>query len=288
MSRIYCFLFVLLLVLGFDASSKPLPVPSYTIHKHFLLNDWKPDAPTVIAFKDPFCGYCIKALKKKSEMDGFNVFLFWYPIFGEKSVNRVSHFFKCEKPVTKDIIQSVIKREEPLCNGSGNAFLESLNRKMYQAYMPSGVPAYYFSGQKVSVSWLNSMKNEVDSIKQQVKVDWGRYQNNKYSDSEHNLAKAAIFLSSDFSLEKLPYLRELIKSKASIDWYVFSNSSSILQKMQCNNVKKATCELTDMQKKNIEFSLLFGVDDQNAIVLNGKLLSQSEVKRYLGNIAALL
>jgi hypothetical protein len=263
----------------------PLPLPSPNDHQFFLLNDWKPNAPTVIAFKDPFCPYCIKALERRNDLSRYNVFLFWYPIFGEKSHNRIGEFFKCAHPVGDQVIKAAISRQSPNCANPPNETLQRLNREMYEAYSPTGVPAFYLGGKQVDLTELNQAYFSPASKKLGVTLDWQRYQMNRLnSDTKaphKNQNKVAIYIED---LESNPQAAQLItklKEDTKYEWYLFPGNIQKLSSRKCRTFFNDCNRLQfDQLKKNVaEFKLLFDLKEvgnqQNPLVVyNGIVLSE--------------
>ena len=128
----------LLLLLSFTALSTPAGsskiIPDPEKYQDFLLEPYKPGAPTVVAFKDPYCGYCIRALQNLEKLSEYNVYLFWAGILGERSVARVDDIFDCAAPVSQTVFDSVVKREQTTACEKGlkyqTRYLRALNAEI--------------------------------------------------------------------------------------------------------------------------------------------------------------
>lgn len=271
-------------------AKSPLPVPSVDFHKAFLVGDWKPNAPSVVVFKDPFCPYCIKALKNKDELDSVNLFMFWYPIFGEKSDKRVSEFFRCESPVSNKVIDAVLQRKSPDCAQKPNADLEAINKHMYEAYAPSGVPAFYLGGQKVSFAEIKSIQLE-GSRSSGVELEWDRYLANRILDGDSTKKKAAIYLGEALPDRKIKRIVEALKLNKEYDWYFFPSKRSQLSRYVCSLLQLA-CKNNKNQllQSSQEIALLYGLDVQadSQIIINGRLVGHAHLPNSLQSLSLLI
>jgi len=271
--------FTLLLQAKSFAQSVPNPlliVPDKETYSDFLMSPWKDGAPTLVAFKDPLCGYCIKALKQRARLENYNVFLFWSPILSERSKTKVNTFFNCEKPVTDEILDAVMLRENVSCNGPVNIKLRRLNDQMMARYQPNFVPQYWFGGQRQTFAQLKLSQSSLDIIKQieslsSVKIPWQRYTelalNEKMPQGKPNIA-----LVLPAKIQVSEELLDSLKNDRSLNWYLLSGNTS-------------------SNKRDIEFRMLNNVQDvdQPQYILEGKLLSVDEQKRVItGKLKSLL
>jgi len=281
----FYFLILLLSTLSFsvDASSDALPVPSVDQHAKFLMEPWKPNAPVLLIFTDPFCPYCIKALKRREELKSYNVFLFWYPIFGERSDNRVSEIFQCASPVSDQVINSVIKGESPACTNAVDKNLMLTDRKFYEAYSPQGVPAYYMGGVKVSVAELKAWHKSLAVVAPSVKLDWSRYKINRVDINSSNLSKVMVILPHNYQNKDL--LVSALKANAKFEWYWFEDDKGDEYKNSCHELvgKCGAQVLNQYVNTTQEIKLLYGLEDISKVILilNGKVLSDAETISYL-------
>ena len=145
---------ILVFLFSTYAYSKPSSIPDKDIHQKFLVSKWQDDAPVLIVFKDPFCPYCVKAFKSLDQLEQYNVFIFWSPILGDRSVARVERFFVCQDPVGNLVIDAVIGRVPPACDGEINLSLKEKNDALVDYYKPEIVPSYYLGGKRVGLAQL--------------------------------------------------------------------------------------------------------------------------------------
>lgn len=263
--------FAILLQAKSFAQSVPNPlliVPDKETYGDFLMSPWKDGAPTLVAFKDPLCGYCIKALKQRARLENYNVFLFWSPILSDRSKTKVNTFFNCEKPVTDEILDAVMSRKNVSCNGPQNIKLKRLNDQMMARYQPNFVPQYWFGGQRQTFAQLKLSQSSLDIIKQieslsSVKIPWQRYTelalNEKMPQDKPNIA---LVLPAKMQLSE--EVLDSLKNDRSLNWYVLSGNTSSNQ-------------------RDIEFRMLNDVQnvDQPQYILEGKLLSVEEQRRVI-------
>jgi hypothetical protein len=242
-------------------------LPDNLIHSAFLLNEWQANKPSLIAFTDPRCPYCIKALEKQRRLANYNVYLFWAPILGEASKQSVERFFFCDSPTSKDVIESVINRRQPNCEGNEDRTLRTLNDSMVQQYSPKSVPQYWYAGRRVALSQLNlalSNKQVIQSIAQSslLKVQWERY--NSKAVASANVALTNIGLVIPQNTEVSNKLIYLMGQDKRFNWYIFQNS-------------------TPYTKENTEFRMLTNLESSSeaTFVLEGKILSKTEVNSVL-------
>ncbi len=266
-----------------EGSTKP--IPSYKVHSDFLLESWKPNAPILVIFKDPFCPYCLQALKRRDELKAYNAFLFWYPIFGERSENRVREFFKCASPVSEQVISAVINNTSPECKGAEKAHLIDLNRKMFEAYSPDGVPSYYLGERKISLGELKGLQKKNESMSPTVSLSWDRYHLNQVAQNDSQLAKIAVILPIKFN--EYDELQALLKHNTRYTWYLFSADSNNSYDSFCRSLNGGCgkSSIVKYRESTEELSLLYGLDfntlTEPQFILNGRLLSDSETEKYL-------
>lgn len=261
------------------AQSVPNPlliVPDKETYSDFLMSPWKDGAPTLVAFKDPLCGYCIKALKQRARLENYNVFLFWSPILSEGSKIKVNTFFTCEKPVTDEILDAVMLRKNVSCNGPENTKLRRLNDQMMARYQPNFVPQYWFGGQRQTFAQLKLSKSSLDLIKQiealsSVKIPWQRYTdlalNSKMPKDKPNIA-LVLPAKMQLSAETI----DSLKKDNRLNWFLLSAD-------------------TQSNKRDIEFRMLNNIHDvvRPLYILEGKQLSADEQKRVItGKLKGLL
>jgi hypothetical protein len=265
------------------------PIPTVDSHKEFLLNVWNPNLPTVVVFKDPFCPYCIKAFQRPAELEGFNVFLFWYPIFGEKSNSRVDEFFKCKSPVEPKVVAAVLGKRSPDCKAPINISLKKLNTEMYEGYSPSGVPAYYFGGNKISVAELKAVGTHITEKSSGVSLDWKRYEKNRLGMEAPDSPNVGIFYPSGKFRKNLGKLIKSLKKTSGYNWYFFSPSfDSDLKSICKSHLRKCDSSFhQDFELGSREMQLLFGIEDSGnpVVIMNGRILSSDEIRSKFAGLA---
>ncbi|MFT4937477.1 MAG: thiol-disulfide isomerase/thioredoxin [Paraglaciecola sp.] len=259
----------------FHGGAETYSPPDNKTHSAFLLSDWQPNKPSLMVFTDPHCPYCIKALKKRERLSNYNIYLFWAPILGNASYHAVKQFFSCDSPTSPNIIKSVIDRKPPLCTGTENHDLRSLNDLMVQQYAPNSVPQYWYGGRRVSLSQLNL----VPSIEQQIqliaknsklKIKWERYQSKAVATGNIALTNIGLVMPRNTNISG--ELLDLMRQDTSLNWYIFQNS-------------------TPYSKENIEFRILTNLthNTKPTFVLEGKVLSNEEVNAVVNkNLISLL
>jgi glutaredoxin len=249
-------------------------IPTQEKHSDFLIEPWKPNAANVIVFKDPNCGYCIKALKRLDKYKDYNVFMFWAPILGRSSQRQVEDIFECEKPSGSEVILSVINRSNIVCkkSESGTKNLKELNKEIVENYNPQSVPAYYFGGQKIGLSSLNRFKQTNENEAKPIKLNWQRYQILKLDQNEHQgLANAIVFVSND---KNIITLQNQLKTDYRYNWYIAE---------YCID-----CSTLPTNKMSQELALLFNIEQKGDLVLviNGVIIQPERYRKF--NLESLL
>lgn len=277
----------LLLVVKVMAQS-PLPVPTIESHKEFLVGAWKPNAPSVVMFTDPFCPYCLKALEKKHELDGVNLFMFWYPIFGEKSDTRVAEFFRCELPVGSKVLEAVLQRRSPDCVKQPESGLQLINKQMYEAYAPPGVPAFYLGGQKVSFAEVKSIQS-AGNLGLGVSLDWERYSSNRLLTSSSAHHRAAIYIGEKLSASKLKKLMGILETHTEYQWYIFPTKHNHLNRSTCSQLQ-CDGKKEQLLQASQELELLFGLDSVGGtkVIINGSLVGKEHLPNDLRELSKLI
>ncbi|MCJ8321330.1 MAG: thioredoxin fold domain-containing protein [Colwellia sp.] len=250
-------------------------VPDKENYKDFLIEPWKPNLASIIAFKDPNCGYCIKALKNLKQYEDYNVFMFWSPILGKASDNKVNDIFDCDDPIGKGVINSVINRKPIICESTSllkkkREQLESLNHDVVSSYNPQSVPAFYFGGQKINLNSLAKFKRDITSSPALVKLQWQRYEIIKVSSSQHSgIANAIIFIPNNF--KRVDYLSNLLEEDPKYNWHLAENSC-----------ESKYCVLTDKEKLTEELKLLLNITelDKPVFVVNGMIVKSERYGLY--------
>ena len=94
----------------------PRVVPDPVTHAAFLYGEYFSNRSNVAVFIDPLCPYCTRAVPKFGGIREHNVFVFWAPIFGERSERALAPIFECEKPSAPEILMSVVARDAFDCD----------------------------------------------------------------------------------------------------------------------------------------------------------------------------
>jgi glutaredoxin len=262
-------------LLSFPVLAGSLLIPDKETYHDFLIDPWKEDAPTIIAFKDPNCGYCIKALKNLAQYKNYNVFMFWSPILGTSSTTKVNDIFACDNPIGKDVINSVINRKAISCESTSllknkRAKLAALNYGVVSLYKPQSVPAFYFGGQKVRLNSLAKFKNDITNTTALVKLQWKRYEPIKVSKNGHSgLANAIVFIPNNF--QKKDDLSNLLKDDLRYTWHLAESSC-----------QSKNCVLTDKETLTEELKLLLNITEiaKPILVVNGMVIEPSRYGVY--------
>ena len=156
------------------AHSEPRSIPDAKNYQPFLYGDYQPERLNVLIFKDPFCPYCIKAIDKLDDLNSYNVFIFWAPILGQRSVARVDEIFKCSEFASSKVLGAVKQRQSPNCEGDMNTALLEQNLNMVENYQIYSVPEYFVQGKRTSFLALSRNSGKSPYING-VKIDWQRF-----------------------------------------------------------------------------------------------------------------
>lgn len=257
-------------------NAKIIPTPE--VYSDFLIEPWKPNAPSVIVFKDPNCGYCIRALKALDKYKDYNVFMFWSPILGDYSDKRVAAIMECDDPISQEVFDDVITRTPIECKSSDalnprHSRLQQLNKEIVQNYNPQSVPSYYFGGQKVYLSSLKKFKQQLTNGITPVKLDWARYEALRLKQSgNQGLANAILFVSDELSTSKS--LIASLENDFRYNWH--------LAKSTCES---KYCTKNEESNRSAELRLLMDVpeDAQIALVIDGMVIQTERLNQYLSN-----
>ncbi len=260
------------------AEKTGLPQPDPVVHRQFLLRPYQPAAPSVVVFKDPFCGYCIKAMAHSAQLAAYNVYLFWYPIFGSSSEERVQQFFRCQNPTGSLVQKAMLARQAPACDGELQQQLVRVNQQMVDAYLPDAVPAYFISGQRTYAAELVALQQQKQPAAQ-VKIAWQRYQSNLVTPATTG-DDVAIFLPATASEQSVSALLASLAAAKNLNVYLFAGSAGQQQQI-CQ--WRSQCQQLPSQRYNAaEARLLFGVSAQQySVVLNGSQLAPSALPAHL-------
>ena len=256
---------LLLVFSGYGQESQRL-LPDLNRHKDFLLDPWQSHKPVLIAFKDPRCPYCVKALRNRHHLKNYNVFLFWAPILGENSRLDVEAFFHCKSPSDPALLQGVIQGERARCTGQYKAQLASLNAEMVASYQPSYVPQYWFGGRSVSFETLllaSSRSDEIKTIAAEslLKIPWRRYDDFLFNKGEKGAINLAVVLPDTLISDQR--FKALVARHPEFNWYLFNGQNR--------------------PAKDSEFRLLNDLQrsDKPAFILEGQLMTKAQIQRLI-------
>lgn len=249
-------------------------IPTEEQYFPFLLNGWDPKRQTVVIFKDPFCPHCIKAIPKLPELRNYNVYLFWAPILGQRSKQRVDDIFTCEAPASAKVLFAVRNRKQPECDNVYANDLRDLNDKMVVNYAVNSVPSFFLQGQRLSFGQLKRMQDKRPAINGVV-VNWRRYQRMQYL-PRHKSKTLSLIVPLGYEKHLTQWLVKLRPE------FVFLSDTSKLNQIglgncavkgECNNKDKR-----DYQKRINEFKLMFN----GSVELNKPIIVDNQ-----GNVTVL-
>jgi hypothetical protein len=250
-------------------------IPTESEYFPFLLNGWDAKRKNVLVFKDPYCPYCIRAIPKLDKITNFNVFVFWAPILGERSVKRVDEIFQCSSPVSKKVLSSMLVRKAPDCHAPINTRLKKLNQFVVDNYDINAVPSVFMQGKQVSLAQLIKDSTKRPAING-VKVNWKRFKLMQQNNNES--AKTLVLLIPDSHQEKAAVVIDFYKPE-----FVFLASDMIEKspeflKCKSDNILCLKYQSEQYKAKYQEFTLLFGsslkADKLVLIDRNGKVSYQ--------------
>jgi thiol-disulfide isomerase/thioredoxin len=166
-------------------------IPDPSRDRAFLYNEWKPNRPTVVAFVDPLCPYCKKVIPKFDQVTQYNLFVYWAPVFGQRSEEAIRPFFLCEQPTGRAVLNNLVVAS---VSSSGRASLaceedvsetgfsderRATNDEMVASYPINGVPAFFLQGVQVSLSQIQTTHKEPARYINGVAIDWRRYKESR-------------------------------------------------------------------------------------------------------------
>jgi glutaredoxin len=250
-------------------------VPTESEYFPFLINGWDVKRKSVLIFKDPYCPYCIRAIPKIEKITNYNVFIFWAPILGERSIKRVDDIFQCNTPVSKKIFASMLVRKSPNCQNPVNEKLKELNQFVVDNYDINAVPSVFMQGKQVSLAQLIKESTKRPAING-VQVNWKRFKLMQQNSNEE--AKTLALLIPDTHQEKPSVVIDFYKPE-----FVFLASEMIEKspeflKCKTDNQLCLSYQSDKYQAKYQEFTLLFGssIKAENLVLIdrNGKVSYQ--------------
>ncbi|WP_017444948.1 thioredoxin fold domain-containing protein [Gayadomonas joobiniege] len=244
-----------------------LPIPSEQTEEAFLLNGWRADRPNLLVFKDPHCPYCVKAAKQLEQLAGYNIFVFWSPILGEKSKQSVAQYFRCERPVSNRILRAMVTRQQPACDSAIKQDLLAINNHFVEQYQINSVPSFYLQGQGVSLSQLLKYQHSKTPV-MGIQPDWSKFNALKYLPGWQ--AKNQMLIVSDADSGALPAWLAQYQPE-----FVIVNSSQLAKTEGFFNCNSAHCKknkIAEYEQQKALFYLLFdGLLTQNlSVVINSQ------------------
>lgn len=250
-------------------------VPDHEQYADFLLEPYKPGKPSIVAFKDPHCGYCIKALGRLERLSEYNVYMFWAGILGKRSVAKVEQIMSCDQPVSQSVFDSVVRRASIIACQPGDdervTKLNALNDTVVESYQPNSVPSYFFGGRKVYVSQLEKFKRSMQMNVTPIQLDWQRYADLRVGNGAHQgLANAIVFLPPNSP--KKPYILKALTKESKYSWHLVEAGCKPGEK--CDSKQKLSEELKLLMDLSAE-------DIANtAMVINGTVINPERYRQY--------
>ncbi|MDP2560624.1 thioredoxin fold domain-containing protein [Psychrobium sp. 1_MG-2023] len=247
-------------------------IPTESEYYPFLVNGWDPKRKTVLVFKDPYCPYCINAISDIEKLTKFNVFVFWAPILGERSKQRVDDIFQCRSPVNKRILDAMMVRKSPNCDRPINHKLKALNQRVVDNYNIFAVPSIFISGKQVSLAQLMKESNKRPAVNG-VQVNWKRFKLMQ-QDANHEAKTLALLIPNNH-----PQVPAQVVDSYKPE-FVFLANKVIEQrprflKCKSDNLLCLSYQLNKYKAKYQEFTLLFGtsIKPERLMVIdrNGKV-----------------
>lgn len=129
-------------------------------------------------YADPFCPYCINALKQKESLEKyFELDIVWSPILGKRSDSKVQDIFRCRPEDSDYVIHQVVNQLPLECDGElGEDYQVNMSR--FKKKTPSSVPQYYIGEQRISATKLYNEIARLDRVEPksgQLLINWQRY-----------------------------------------------------------------------------------------------------------------
>jgi hypothetical protein len=180
-------------------------IPDPVRDKAFLYNEWQPNRPTVVAFVDPLCPYCKKVIPKFDQVTEYNLFIYWAPVFGQRSEEAIRPFFLCEQPTGRAVLNNLVVTSESPSVGTSVAckagmvqtdisdLRRATNDEMVASYPINGVPAFFLQGVQVALSQIQTKDAEPARYINGVAIDWRRYRESMVDQNSPSNSLAIIF-----------------------------------------------------------------------------------------------
>ena len=261
----------------FDSHAAGVVIPDRIKHAAFLYNEWQPNRPNLTIFIDPLCPYCKKAIPKLDGITDYNVYIFWYPIFGQRSEKIVDPLFQCDHPTSAEILQSLMladgRTPTQHCGKEMRSQLREINDAVASSYPINGVPSFFVQGRRSSLAQVYSPVSEPAKYVNGVAIDWNRYQGTRIQDEKAPLTMALIFVHGFSDREA-----KLVRQYRPV--YVFSGAD---WDGICQQLKAKGCDSPESRERNrlysLELNALLGLDsppEHNYLIAAGGQMRRIE------------
>ncbi|NHN37644.1 hypothetical protein G8764_10095 [Pseudomaricurvus alcaniphilus] len=263
----------LLLIVFFTASlnagaATAFVIPDKNQHSAFLYSDWAPGRANLLVFIDPHCPYCKRAIPKFDGITDYNVYVFWAPIFGERSESTIRPLFHCQRPTSDEILHRFAVRgdiEGATAKRSGQAAqcgdkydhaLRELNDRVVASYPIHGVPAFFVQGVQTSLASVYRPPLVPGKFVNGVALDWTRYEAARVA-AFTRPTSVALVLPASFTPAQAGLIDQYRPS------YIFSAGN---WRDICTSIQVSGCGdqagLEQNQKSYLELMALLGLQEQ--------------------------
>lgn len=252
--------FLLLLVFSSKLLLAASLIPNQNTHSAFLYNDWQASRANVILFIDPLCPYCKKAIPRLVEIKNYNVYVFWSPIFGDRSEKIITPLFKCENPTSLQVLEAFVNKNEKQlqCELPYNQYLRELNDEMVENYKINSVPSYYVQGVRTSLSRLITERRADVTDVNGVKINWARYHAQKISNGQA-VNNMALIISND----SIKYVQNFVNKFRPKYLFVNGYSGKFCEFTLSEGCKDSANLNRSSKQAYLEIISLFGIEDYN-------------------------
>lgn len=178
--QLHCLLLVFILLRS-SLAAAAVPIPDAERDRAFLFGQWQPGRASVVLFIDPLCPYCKRVIPKLELISDYNLFVYWVPIFGQRSERAIAPFFHCQRPTSPALLGTVnaspaqAKALLADCGPQANVALRQRNDAMAAAYPINGVPAFFLQGRRESLSGILTRQRTTANKVNGVVLEWQRY-----------------------------------------------------------------------------------------------------------------
>lgn len=261
----FAVVFIITLSSSYSSASVSVIIPDREIHSPFLYGDWNERRSNLAIFIDPLCPYCKKAIPKFDGLKDYNVYVFWAPIFGQRSEEIIQPLFNCTHPTDDKILhQLVSSRDTALdldCGTYYRSELRRLNDDVVNSYSINAVPAFFIQGVRTSLARVYRAEQKPGKYVNGVALDWDRYELSKVV-AKGRLTSQAMILPAILT-EKIFQLIDQYRPS-----YLFSAGNWL---EICEKVVVSACSNSDALAKNqqayLELVALLDLQEQKSKVL---------------------